>query len=44
MNALTMPLLSEDDKDQSLRDDIRRLGRLLGDTVRAQHGEEIFLR
>ncbi|MFC3110042.1 phosphoenolpyruvate carboxylase [Undibacterium arcticum] len=42
MNALTMPLLSEDDKDQSLRDDIRRLGRLLGDTVRAQHGEEIF--
>jgi len=34
--------LSEDDKDQSLRDDIRRLGRILGDTVRNQHGEEVF--
>ncbi|MBY0574750.1 MAG: phosphoenolpyruvate carboxylase, partial [Undibacterium sp.] len=31
-----------DDKDQSLRDDIRRLGRILGDTVRSQHGEEMF--
>ncbi|MFZ6772696.1 phosphoenolpyruvate carboxylase [Undibacterium sp. SXout7W] len=31
-----------DDKDQSLREDIRRLGRLLGDTVRNQHGDEIF--
>ncbi len=31
-----------DDKDQSLRDDIRRLGRILGDTVRQQHGEEVF--
>ncbi len=34
--------LSEDDKDLSLREDIRHLGRLLGDTVRNQHGEEIF--
>jgi phosphoenolpyruvate carboxylase len=32
----------DDDKDQSLRDDIRRLGRLLGDTVRNQHGDEAF--
>ncbi len=31
-----------DDKDQSLRDDIRRLGRILGDTVRHQHGEDVF--
>ena len=31
-----------DDKDQSLRDDIRRLGCLLGDTVRHQHGDAIF--
>ncbi|MFZ4529088.1 MAG: phosphoenolpyruvate carboxylase [Undibacterium curvum] len=31
-----------DDKDQSLREDIRRLGRLLGDTVRNQHGDEVF--
>lgn len=34
--------LAEDDKDHSLREDIRRLGRILGDTVRNQHGEEIF--
>ena len=31
-----------DDKDQQLRDDIRQLGRMLGDTVRNQHGDEIF--
>jgi phosphoenolpyruvate carboxylase len=31
-----------DDKDQSLREDIRRLGRILGDTVRNQHGDEVF--
>ena len=30
------------EKDVPLRDDIRRLGRILGDTVRAQEGEEIF--
>ncbi|HEY8099906.1 MAG TPA: phosphoenolpyruvate carboxylase [Burkholderiaceae bacterium] len=29
-------------KDQQLREDIRRLGRILGDTVRAQHGDEVF--
>ena len=34
--------LNGDDKDQQLRDDIRHLGRILGDTVRTQHGEEIF--
>lgn len=30
------------DKDLPLRDDIRLLGRLLGDTVRAQEGEAVF--
>jgi phosphoenolpyruvate carboxylase len=30
------------DKDQALREDIRLLGRLLGDTVRAQEGESVF--
>ncbi|MES2072888.1 MAG: phosphoenolpyruvate carboxylase [Pseudomonadota bacterium] len=44
MNAQLKPnaLLSDDDKDQSLREDIRRLGRILGDTVRNQHGDQIF--
>ncbi|HJV24742.1 MAG TPA: phosphoenolpyruvate carboxylase [Aromatoleum sp.] len=30
------------DKDQALRNDIRLLGRLLGDTVRAREGEAVF--
>ncbi|WP_076601010.1 phosphoenolpyruvate carboxylase [Aromatoleum tolulyticum] len=30
------------DKDQALRDDIRLLGRLLGDTVRAREGEAVY--
>ncbi|MDD5175368.1 MAG: phosphoenolpyruvate carboxylase [Sterolibacterium sp.] len=30
------------DKDQPLRDDIRLLGRLLGDTLRDQEGEAVF--
>ena len=33
---------SEEDKDLPLREDIRFLGRLLGDTVRAQEGQAIF--
>ncbi|MFG1345389.1 phosphoenolpyruvate carboxylase [Xanthobacter autotrophicus DSM 431] len=33
---------AEDVKDQPLRDDIRLLGRILGDTVREQQGEEVF--
>lgn len=36
---------SEEDgseKDRPLRDDIRLLGRLLGDTVRAQEGEPVY--
>ena len=30
------------DKDRPLRDDIRLLGRILGDTVREQEGDEVF--
>ncbi len=33
---------NERDKDQPLRDDIRHLGRILGDTVREQEGPEIY--
>src|SRR5581483_2954940 len=33
---------SSADKDQSLREDIRLLGRLLGDTLRGQEGTERF--
>ena len=31
-----------DDKDLPLREDIRLLGRILGDTVREQSGEAVF--
>ena len=34
--------LTIDDKDHQLREDIRHLGRILGDTVRRQHGEDIY--
>src|SRR5262245_16149311 len=37
MNPLETP-----DKDLPLRDDIRLLGRILGDTVRSQEGEPVF--
>jgi len=37
-----MPENTIDDKDLPLRDDIRLLGRVLGDTLRAQEGEAIF--
>lgn len=30
------------DKELPLRDDIRLLGRLLGDTLREQEGEDVF--
>ncbi len=44
MNANLYPKveLTEDDKDQNLREDIRHLGRILGETVRNQHGDQIF--
>ncbi len=34
--------LADSDKDMPLRDDIRLLGRILGDAVREQEGDEIF--
>jgi phosphoenolpyruvate carboxylase len=37
-----MDLLETPDKDLPLRDDIRLLGRLLGDTIRSQEGEPVF--
>ncbi len=37
-----MTKATEQDKDLPLRDDIRLLGRILGDTVRAQEGEAVF--
>jgi phosphoenolpyruvate carboxylase len=46
MPALPVPPASsfalESEKDQPLREDIRLLGRLLGDTVREQEGDKIF--
>jgi phosphoenolpyruvate carboxylase len=44
MNANLYPKvdLTEDDKDHNLREDIRHLGRILGETVRNQHGDQIF--
>src|SRR5271156_2958145 len=40
IQELTSPC--SDEKDVPLREDIRLLGRILGDTVREQEGEEIF--
>ena len=37
-----MDPLETPDKDLPLRDDIRLLGRILGDTVRSQEGEPVF--
>src|SRR5262245_6268447 len=37
-----MDLLDTLDKDLPLRDDIRLLGRILGDTVRSQEGDTVF--
>src|SRR5437870_6342616 len=37
-----MDLLETPDKDSPLRDDIRLLGRILGDAVRSQEGEPVF--
>jgi phosphoenolpyruvate carboxylase len=41
MNQPDLAFVSAD-KDAPLREDIRRLGRLLGDTIRAQEGEAAF--
>ena len=42
MNIQSQGLDSSPDKDLPLKEDIRFLGRLLGDTVREQQGSEIF--
>jgi len=42
MSEPTSDEMSADNKDTPLRDDIRLLGRVLGDTVRAQEGEAVF--
>jgi phosphoenolpyruvate carboxylase len=36
------PIVDTEDKDLPLREDIRLLGRILGDTVREQSGEAVF--
>jgi hypothetical protein len=41
VDAVT-PVVDNDDKDLPLRDDIRLLGRILGDTVCEQNGEAVF--
>ncbi|UCH48014.1 MAG: phosphoenolpyruvate carboxylase [Betaproteobacteria bacterium] len=41
MNELISPTLSAD-KNHPLREDIRLLGRILGDTIREQEGDRIF--
>ena len=41
--AMSLPnAFDAEDKDLPLRDDIRLLGRILGDTVREQNGEQVF--
>src|SRR5438270_939165 len=38
----TSPVIETEDKDLPLREDIRLLGRILGDTVREQSGKAVF--
>ena len=42
INSPDTKSVASPDKDQPLRDDIRLLGRILGDTVRSQEGEAVF--
>ena len=42
VQKLPLPFADASEKDVPLREDIRLLGRILGDTVREQEGEEIF--
>ena len=42
MNAPSVPSSGTTDKEQPLREDIRLLGRILGDTLREQEGEGVF--
>ena len=40
--AIENPAIESEDKDLPLREDIRLLGRILGDTIREQGGEAVF--
>ena len=42
IQSVPPPAQDDSDKDRPLREDIRLLGRILGDTVREQEGEEVF--
>jgi phosphoenolpyruvate carboxylase len=42
IHRVPRPAEDDSDKDLPLRDDIRLLGRILGDTVREQEGEEVY--
>src|ERR1700760_4581619 len=42
IHSVPRPAEDDSDKDLPLRDDIRLLGRILGDTVREQEGEEVY--
>jgi phosphoenolpyruvate carboxylase len=42
IHRLSLPAADAPEKDAPLREDIRLLGRILGDTVREQEGEEVF--
>jgi len=42
MNRMTDSMTTPSEKNEPLREDIRLLGRLLGDTVREQEGEAVF--
>ena len=42
IHRVPRPAEDNSDKDLPLRDDIRLLGRILGDTVREQEGEEVY--
>jgi phosphoenolpyruvate carboxylase len=42
VHRVPRPAEDDSDKDLPLRDDIRLLGRILGDTVREQEGEEVY--
>ncbi len=42
IHSVPRPAEDDSEKDLPLRDDVRLLGRILGDTVREQEGEEVY--
>jgi len=42
LTGRTMNMLELPDRERALRDDVRLVGRVLGDTVREQQGEAVF--